>query len=90
MWDRNGRPLYNAIVWQCRRTAEMVEEIKREYGNVIKEKTGLVPDAYFSASKLKWLLDNVPGLRERAERGGEVLFGTVDTFLIYRLTGGST
>ncbi|ASI99230.1 glycerol kinase GlpK [Thermococcus celer] len=86
VWDRNGRPLYNAIVWQCRRTAEMVEEIKREYGNVIKEKTGLVPDAYFSASKLKWLLDNVPGLRERAERG-EVLFGTVDTFLIYRLTG---
>ncbi|CAD5243791.1 glycerol kinase GlpK [Thermococcus camini] len=86
VWDRSGRPLYNAIVWQCRRTAEMVEEIKREYGNVIKEKTGLVPDAYFSASKLKWLLDNVPGLREKAERG-EVLFGTVDTFLIYRLTG---
>lgn len=86
VWDRNGKPLYNAIVWQCRRTAEMVEEIKREYGDVIKEKTGLVPDAYFSASKLKWLLDNVPGLREKAERG-EVLFGTVDTFLIYRLTG---
>jgi len=86
VWDKSGRPLYNAIVWQCRRTAEMVEEIKREYGNLIKEKTGLVPDAYFSASKLKWLLDNVPGLREKAERG-EVLFGTVDTFLIYRLTG---
>ncbi|NJD99106.1 glycerol kinase GlpK [Thermococcus sp. LS1] len=86
VWDRSGRPLYNAIVWQCRRTAEMVEEIKREYGEVIKEKTGLVPDAYFSASKLKWLLDNVPGLREKAEKG-EVLFGTVDTFLIYRLTG---
>jgi glycerol kinase len=87
VWDREtGRPVYNAIVWQCRRTAEMVEEIKREYGDVIKEKTGLVPDAYFSASKLKWLLDNVPGLREKAERG-EVLFGTVDTFLIYRLTG---
>ncbi|ASJ05367.1 glycerol kinase GlpK [Thermococcus barossii] len=86
VWDRSGKPLYNAIVWQCRRTAEMVEEIKREHGDVIKEKTGLVPDAYFSASKLKWLLDNVPGLRERAERG-EVLFGTVDTFLIYRLTG---
>ncbi|WP_148882579.1 glycerol kinase GlpK [Thermococcus aciditolerans] len=86
VWDRSGKPLHNAIVWQCRRTAEMVEEIKREYGDVIKEKTGLVPDAYFSASKLKWLLDNVPGLREKAERG-EVLFGTVDTFLIYRLTG---
>ena len=86
VWDRRGRPLHNAIVWQCRRTAQMVEEIKREYGGVIREKTGLVPDAYFSASKLKWLLDNVPGLREKAERG-EVLFGTVDTFLIYRLTG---
>ncbi len=86
VWDRSGRPLHNAIVWQCRRTAEMVEEIKREYGGVIREKTGLVPDAYFSASKLKWLLDNVPGLREKAERG-EVLFGTIDTFLIYRLTG---
>ncbi|NJE03454.1 glycerol kinase GlpK [Thermococcus sp. MV11] len=86
VWDRSGKPLYNAIVWQCRRTAEMVEEIKREYGDVIKEKTGLVPDAYFSASKIRWLLDNVPGLREKAERG-EVLFGTVDTFLIYRLTG---
>ncbi|WP_297550201.1 glycerol kinase GlpK [Thermococcus sp.] len=86
VWDRNGKSLYNAIVWQCRRTAEMVEEIKREYGDMIRQKTGLVPDAYFSASKLKWLLDNVPGLREKAEKG-EVLFGTVDTFLIYRLTG---
>ncbi|NJE46974.1 glycerol kinase GlpK [Thermococcus sp. GR7] len=86
VWDKSGKPLHNAIVWQCRRTAEMVEEIKREYNEVIKEKTGLVPDAYFSASKLKWLLDNVPGLREKAEKG-EVLFGTVDTFLIYRLTG---
>ena len=86
VWDRNGKPLYNAIVWQCRRTAEMVEEIKREYGDMIRQKTGLVPDAYFSASKLKWLLDNVPGLREKAEKG-KVLFGTVDTFLIYRLTG---
>jgi len=86
VFDHDGKPLYNAIVWQCRRTAELIEEIKREYGNLIKEKTGLVPDAYFSASKLKWLLDNVPGLREKAEKG-EVLFGTVDTFLIYRLTG---
>ena len=86
VWDKTGKPLYNAIVWQCRRTAEMIEEIKSEYGDLIRQKTGLVPDAYFSASKLKWLLDNVPGLREKAERG-EVLFGTVDTFLIYRLTG---
>jgi glycerol kinase len=86
VWDKEGRPLYNAIVWQCRRTADMIEKIKREYGELIKEKTGLVPDAYFSASKLKWLLDNVPGLREKAEKG-DVMFGTVDTFLIYRLTG---
>lgn len=86
IWDKRGKPLHNAIVWQCRRTAEMIEEIKLEYGDVIKEKTGLIPDAYFSASKLKWLLDNVPGLREKAEKG-EVLFGTVDTFLIYLLTG---
>ncbi|WP_048146520.1 glycerol kinase GlpK [Pyrococcus abyssi] len=86
VWDKNGNPLYNAIVWQCRRTAEMVEEIKREYGDLIKEKTGLIPDAYFSASKIRWLLDNVPRLREKAERG-EVLFGTVDSFLIYKLTG---
>ncbi len=88
VWDKKGKPLYNAIVWQCRRTAEMVEEIKREYGTMIKEKTGLVPpDAYFSASKLKWLLDNVPGLRGGKAEKGEVMFGTVDTFLIYRLTG---
>lgn len=86
VWDKDGRPLYNAIVWQCRRTAEMVEDIKREYGEMIKEKTGLVPDAYFSASKLKWLLDNVPGLRKKAEKG-DVKFGTIDTFLIYHLTG---
>ncbi|USG99441.1 glycerol kinase GlpK [Thermococcus argininiproducens] len=86
VWDKNGKPLYNAIVWQCRRTSEMVEKIKHEYGDIIKEKTGLVPDAYFSASKLKWLLDNVPGLREKAEKG-EIKFGTVDSFLIYKLTG---
>ncbi len=86
VWDKDGRPLYNAIVWQCRRTAETMEEIGREYGDVIMEKTWLIPDAYFSASKLRWLLDNVPGLREKAEKG-ELLLGTVDTFLIYRLTG---
>ena len=86
IWDKNGKPVYNAIVWQCRRTAEMIEDIKRNYGEMIKEKTGLVPDAYFSASKIKWLLDNVPGLREKAQKG-EVMFGTIDTFLIYKLTG---
>ncbi|ALM74245.1 glycerol kinase GlpK [Thermococcus barophilus] len=86
IWDKNGKPVYNAIVWQCRRTAEMIEDIKRNYGEMIREKTGLVPDAYFSASKIKWLLDNVPGLREKAQKG-EVMFGTVDTFLIYKLTG---
>ena len=86
VWNKDGKPLYPAIIWQCRRTAEMVEEIKREYGGVIKEKTGLVPDAYFSASKLKWLLDSIPGLKDKAEKG-EVKFGTVDTFLLYRLTG---
>ncbi|AIF68948.1 glycerol kinase [Palaeococcus pacificus DY20341] len=86
IWDKNGKPVYNAIVWQCRRTAEMVEDIKRNYGEMIKAKTGLIPDAYFSASKIKWLLDNVPELRRKAEKG-EVMFGTIDTFLIYKLTG---
>jgi len=86
IWDKKGKPVYNAIVWQCRRTAEMMEEIKREYGELIKEKTGLVPDACFSASKIKWLLDNVPELKKKAHKG-EVMFGTVDSFLIYKLTG---
>ncbi|WP_457752631.1 glycerol kinase GlpK [Thermococcus sp.] len=86
IWDKDGKPVYNAIVWQCRRTAGMIEDIKRNYGEMIKKKTGLVPDAYFSASKIKWLLDNVPGLREKAQKG-EVMFGTIDTFLIYKLTG---
>jgi len=88
IWDkRSGKPVYNAIVWQCRRTADMVEEVKKEYGDFIKEKTGLIPDSYFSGPKIKWLLDNIPGLREKAEKG-EVLFGTIDTFLIWRLSGG--
>ncbi|HEC96230.1 MAG TPA: glycerol kinase, partial [Euryarchaeota archaeon] len=88
LWDkRSGEPIYNAIVWQCRRTAEYIEKIKEEYYEVIKEKTGLVPDSYFSAPKIKWILDNVPGALERA-RKGEILFGTVDTYLIWRLTGG--
>jgi glycerol kinase len=88
LWDRHtGKPLHNAIVWQCRRTADAVEAIKRENTLLFKEKTGLVPDSYFSGPKVSWVLDNVPGLREKAEKGG-VLFGTVDTYLIYRLTGG--
>jgi glycerol kinase len=87
LWDRaTGKPVYNSIVWQCRRTAEIVESL-REHASLIKEKTGLVPDSYFSGPKIKWLLDNLPGLRERAEKG-EILFGTVDTWLLYKLTGG--
>lgn len=89
LWDKEtGKPLYNAIVWQCRRTAEYCEELKIEgLGDYIKSKTGLLIDAYFSATKIKWILDNVEGAREKAERG-EVLFGTVDTWLIWSLTGG--
>lgn len=91
VWNKNtGQPIYNAIVWQCRRTADMVEEIKSKgLEPYIREKTGLVPDAYFSATKIKWLLDKVPGAREEAERG-ELLFGTVDTWLIWNLTKGRT
>ena len=90
VWDKKtGKPVYNAIVWQCRRTAKAVEEIvAKGYGDTIREKTGLIPDAYFSASKVAWILDNVDGARERAERG-ELLFGTVDTWLVWNLTGGS-
>lgn len=89
VWDRNtGRPVYNAIVWQCRRTADLVEELVKDgFGEKIRERTGLVPDPYFSATKLKWILDAVPGARERAERG-DLLFGTVDTWLIWNLTNG--
>ena len=91
VWDRaTGQPVANAIVWQCRRTAPMCEALRaRGVEAVLREKTGLVLDAYFSATKIAWLLDNVPGVRARAERG-ELLFGTVDTFLIWRLTGGRT
>ena len=89
LWDKEtGKPLYNAIVWQCRRTAEYCEELKAQgLGDYIKDTTGLLIDAYFSATKIKWILDNVEGAREKAERG-EVLFGTVDTWLIWSLTGG--
>ncbi|MBO5340573.1 MAG: glycerol kinase GlpK [Oscillospiraceae bacterium] len=89
VWDRDtGRPIYNAIVWQCRRTAPIIDElIERGLDQTIRQKTGLVPDAYFSGSKLKWILDQVPGSRERAAKG-ELLFGTVDTWLVWKLTGG--
>lgn len=89
VWDREtGEPVYNAIVWQCRRTAEQIDRLKEAgYSRMIMEKTGLVPDAYFSATKIAWILDHVPGARERAEKGN-LLFGTVDSWLIYHLTGG--
>jgi len=90
VWDKaTGRPVYNAIVWQCRRTAALCEELKRdsELTEYIRERTGLLVDAYFSATKLKWILDNVEGAREKAE-AGELLFGTVDTWLVWKLTGG--
>lgn len=89
VWDRiTGEPIYNAIVWQCRRTAKICEELKEEgLDKYIKENTGLVVDAYFSATKIKWILDNVEGARERAE-AGRLLFGTVDTWLLWKLTNG--
>ena len=89
VWDRNtGEPVYNAIVWQCRRTAPICEELAaRGLTEYIKENTGLLIDAYFSGTKIKWILDHVPGARERAGRG-DLLFGTVDTWLVWKLTGG--
>ena len=89
VWDKaTGEPVYNAIVWQCRRTAEKVDElVAAGYKKLIQEKTGLVPDAYFSATKIAWILDHVPGARESAGRG-ELLFGTVDSWLIFNLTQG--
>ena len=90
LWNRHtGEPVYNAIVWQCRRTSDMIEELKTDgFDQKIREKTGLVPDAYFSASKIAWILQNVPGAREKAE-AGDLLFGTVDTWLIWNLTRGA-
>ncbi len=89
IWDRTtGRPIYNAVVWQCRRTADMIEKMKADgWTDKVREKTGLLPDAYFSASKIAWILDHVPGAREKAEEG-RLLFGTIDTWLIWNLTGG--
>ena len=89
VWEKaTGKPVYNAIVWQCRRTAEKVEELVKDgFGEKIHKKTGLIPDAYFSATKLAWILDHIEQGRERA-KNGELLFGTVDTWLIWKLTGG--
>ena len=89
LWDRQtGRPIYNAIVWQCRRTAELCRQLEEEgWGDYIRENTGLLIDAYFSATKIKWILDNVPGAKQKAQ-AGQLLFGTVDSWLIWKLTGG--
>ena len=90
VWDKDtGKPVYNAIVWQCRRTAGLCEELKADpdFTAYVKDRTGLLIDAYFSATKVRWILDNVPGARERAEEG-KLLFGTVDSWLIWKLTGG--
>ena len=89
VWDKKtGKPVYNAIVWQCRRTAEYCDSLKEQgLSDMIREKTGLLIDAYFSGTKLRWILENVPGVRERAE-AGELLFGTIETWLIWNLTAG--
>ena len=89
VWDKNtGEPIANAIVWQCRRTSDIIDGLLAQgLKETIRSKTGLIPDAYFSGSKIKWLLDNVPGARAKAE-AGELLFGTIDTWLIWNLTGG--
>jgi glycerol kinase len=90
LWDREtGRPIHNAIVWQCRRTAGIVDQLRADgLESHIRKATGLVPDAYFSGTKIKWILDHVEGARERAARG-DILFGTVDTWLLWKLTGGA-
>jgi len=89
VWDRQtGKPVYNAIVWQCRRTAGFCDELKaRGLANYIRENTGLVLDAYFSGTKVKWILDNVEGARQKA-KNGDLLFGNIDTWLIWNLTRG--
>lgn len=89
VWEKaTGRPIYNAIVWQCRRTASICKGLKEKgYDQLIREHTGLLPDAYFSGTKIRWILDHVPGAQEKAE-AGELLFGTVDSWLIWKLTGG--
>jgi len=92
LWDRNsGKPVCNAIVWQCRRTADICEKLSldKDFKNYIEENTGLVIDAYFSATKIKWILDNVRGARRKAEKG-DLLFGTIDTWILWNLTSGKT
>ncbi len=90
VWDKEtGRPVYNAIVWQCRRTADIVDQLVAQgLEEHIRKTTGLIPDAYFSATKIKWILDHVPGARDRAKEG-KLLFGTVDSWLVWKLTGGA-
>lgn len=90
IWDKKtGRPIYPAIVWQCRRTSERIDRLRADgMTQKVREKTGLVPDAYFSATKIEWILDQVPGARKRAQEG-ELLFGTVDCWLVWKLTGGA-
>ena len=89
VWDRHtGKPVCNAIVWQCRRTAALCEELKQKgYEQTVREKTGLVIDAYFSGTKIRWILDHITNGQKRAEKG-ELLFGTVDSWIIWNLTGG--
>ena len=90
VWDRHtGEPVYRAIVWQCRRTSEYCDSLKEKgLTEVFRKKTGLIIDAYFAGTKVKWILDNVPGAREKAEKG-DLLFGTVETWLIWKLTKGA-
>lgn len=90
VWDKNtGEPIYNAIVWQCRRTSNTIDKLKEDgYEDYIREVTGLIPDAYFSGTKIKWILDNVEGAREKANNG-DLLFGTVDTWILWKLTNGA-
>ncbi len=90
VWDREtGRPIYNAIVWQCRRTADLVDALTaRGWGDYIRQNTGLIPDAYFSGTKIRWILDHVEGAQQMAEEG-RLLFGTVDSWLVWKLTGGA-
>lgn len=89
IWDKNtGKPIYNAIVWQCRRTADLCQKIIAEgHQDIIRKKTGLPVDAYFSASKIQWILENVDGARKKADNG-DLLFGTVDTWILWNLTRG--
>lgn len=89
LWDKfTGEPIYNAIVWQCRRTADICDDIEKQgFSSIIKRKTGLKIDAYFSATKIKWIFDNIEGAKEKAQKG-EILFGTIDTWLIWKLTKG--